>query len=235
MARGMRDDAYRDDQLAHRYTGRVAAINRFIDELGAENNAGHPPYIPPICGGVDALALSISRDPGPRAGGIKGSGFLSIENDDPSAERMGQFLREAGIDYGQVVPWNAYPWYINSDPTVEQLSAGVEPLRDLIGLMPRLRVVILHGTAAAKGWKLFLREHHDLVERRGVVWLATYHTSRQALQTPDRVERELREASIRNAFVLAASVMRSPAWPVVDHESRSQQTGAETEKPHSAL
>jgi len=46
-----------------------------------------------MCGGVDALALSISRDPGPKAGGTKGSGFLSIENDDPSAERMGQFFR----------------------------------------------------------------------------------------------------------------------------------------------
>lgn len=218
MARGMRDEAYRDDQWAHRYTGRVAAINRFIDELGAENEAGHPPYIPPICGGVDGLVLSVSRDPGPKAGGIKGSRFLSIENDDPSAERMGRFLREAGIDYEQVVPWNAYPWYINSDPTVEQLSAGVEPLRDLMGLMPRLRVVTLHGTAAAKGWKLFLRQHRGLVERRGIVWLTTYHTSRQALQTPDRVERELREASISNAFRLAASVIRSPAWPVVAHD-----------------
>ena len=215
MARGMRDQAYRDGQWEHRYTGRVAAINRFIDELGAENEAGHPPYIPPICGGVDALALSMSRDPGPKAGGIKGSGFLSIENDDPSAERMGQFLGEAGINYRQVVPWNAYPWYINSDPTAEQLFAGVEPLRRLISLMPRLRVVILHGTTAAKGWKLFLREHHGLVKRLDIVWLATYHTSRQALQTPDRVERELREANIRNAFALAASVMRSPAWPVV--------------------
>lgn len=100
MARGMKDKAYRDGQWECRYTGRVAAVNRFIDELGTQNEAGHPPYIPPICGGVDALALSISRDPGPKAGGIKGSGFLSIENDDPSAERMGQFLREAGIDYG---------------------------------------------------------------------------------------------------------------------------------------
>jgi hypothetical protein len=229
MARGMRDEVYRNDQWGHRYAGRVAAINRFIDELGAENEGGRPPYIPPICGGVDALALSISRDPGPKAGGIKGSGFLSIENDDPSAERMGQFLREAGIDYGQVVPWNAYPWYINSDPTAEQLIAGVEPLRDLIRLMPRLRVVILHGTAAAKGWKLFLREHHRLVEGRGIVWLATYHTSRQALQTPDRVERELREANIRNAFALAASVMHSPTWPVIDRESRSPQAEPETE------
>jgi hypothetical protein len=104
----------------------VERINRFIDELGAKDAAGHPPYIPPMCGGVDALALSISRDPGPRAGGIRGSGFLSVENDDPGAERMGQFPD----------------------------GAGAGPLRDLIGLMPRLRVVLTHGTAAGKGWKL---------------------------------------------------------------------------------
>jgi len=218
MTRQMKDEAYRNDQWARRYTGRVAAINRFIDELGAQDENGHPPYVPPICGGVAALALSISRDPGPKAGGIKGSGFLSIENNDASAERMGQFLDEAGIDYGQVVPWNAYPWYINSDPTSEQLIAGVEPLRGLISLMPCLRVVTLHGGAAAKGWKLFLREHHDMVKRAGIVWLETYHTSRQALQTPDRVERELREANIRNAFALAASVMHSSTWPTVSRD-----------------
>ena len=229
MTRRMRDEAYQADQWIHRYTGRVAAINRFIDELGVENEAGHPPYIPPICGGVDALALSISRDPGPKAGGIKGSGFLSIENDDPSAERMGRFLRGAGIDYRQVVPWNAYPWYFNGDPTAEQLYAGVEPLRGLIGLMPRLRVVLLHGTAAGKGWKLFLREHLDLIRQRGIVWLSTYHTSRQALHTPDRVERELREASIRNACALAATVMRAPAWPTADHGPQFQQAETEAE------
>ena len=65
---------------------------------------------------------------------------------------MGQFFDEAGIDYAEVVPWNAYPWYINSDPTTDQLLAGAEALRDLIGVMPRLRVVIVHGTAADKGW-----------------------------------------------------------------------------------
>ena len=157
----------------------------------ARKTTGHPPYIPPACGGVDALALSISRDPGPKAGGTKGSGFLSVENNDASAERMGQFLAQAGIDYAQVVPWNAYPWYINSDPTTDQLRTGVEPLRHLIGLMPRLRVVIAHGTAADKGWKLFPKQNLDLIERRGIVWLSTYHTSRQALQTPDQVEREL--------------------------------------------
>ena len=227
MARRMRDKAFRDDQWARRYTGRVERINRFIDELGTKDDAGHPPYIPPVCGGVDALALSISRDPGPKAGGTKGSGFLSIENDDPSAERMGQFLDEAGIDYAEVVPWNAYPWYINSDPTTDQLRTGAEPLRDLIGLMPRLRVVLVHGLAAGKGWKLFLRENLGLIERRGIVWLSTYHTSRQALQTPDRVERGLRDASIRNALVLAAAVMRAPSWPAGNSRQPSRRTEPE--------
>ena len=125
-------------------------------------------------------------------------------------------------------PWNAYPWYINSDPTTDQLLTGVEPLRDLIGLMPRLRVVLVHGIAADKGWKLFLRKNLDLIERRGIAWLSTYHTSRQALQTPDRVERKLREASIRNALVLAASVMRATSWPA--RRPPSRQTEAETEE-----
>jgi hypothetical protein len=111
---------------------------------------------------------------------------LSIENDDASAERMGRFLGEAGIDYARVLPWNAYPWYIISDPTTSQLQAGAGPLRELIGLMPRLRVVILHGTAADKGWKLLLYQDLGPIEQRGIVWLSTYHTSRQALQTPDR-------------------------------------------------
>jgi hypothetical protein len=35
LARAMRDEAYRDGQWAQRYIGRVAAINRLIDELGA--------------------------------------------------------------------------------------------------------------------------------------------------------------------------------------------------------
>ena len=66
MARRMRDLAFRDDQMARRYTGPVEPINRFIDDLGARDAAGHPPYIPPMYRGVDALALSISRDPGPK-------------------------------------------------------------------------------------------------------------------------------------------------------------------------
>jgi hypothetical protein len=50
--------------------------------------------------------LSISRDPGPKAGGIKGSGFLSIENDDPSAER-----NAVSAQFGTEIPAFAKPTF----------------------------------------------------------------------------------------------------------------------------
>ena len=100
--------------------------------------------------------------------------------------------------------------FISDEPSTEQLEAGVDPLHRMIALLPRLRVVLVPGTAADKGWKLFRRKHVALLERRGIVWLPTHHKSRHALQIPDPVERELREAHIRNAFTWAASVMNAP-------------------------
>ena len=91
---------------------------------------GRPPSVHPCdlrrgrCAGVGHVKGS-----GSEGGRDQGQRLLSIENDDPGAERMSQFLRGAGIGYGQVVPWNACPWCINSDPTAGRLSAGVEPLR----------------------------------------------------------------------------------------------------------
>lgn len=58
---------------------------------------------------------------------------------------------EAHLPVGELLPWNAYPWYINRKPTTAELDAAAEPLRRLIGLLPRLRVVLLHGGDAQKG------------------------------------------------------------------------------------
>ncbi len=61
---------------------------------------------------------------------MKRSGFLSVENDDAPAERQLRFMDGAGLDPAEVVPWNAYPWYINTKPpNAAQLHAGTEPLR----------------------------------------------------------------------------------------------------------
>jgi hypothetical protein len=48
-----------------------------------------------------------------------------------------------------------------------------------------------------------------------IVQLARHHGAQQALQTPDPVERELRESHIRNTLALASSVMHAQSWPLV--------------------
>ena len=207
MARRMKEPAFRADQWARRYRPPVAKLNRFVDELGKHDGADHPPYIAPMYRGVEARALSILRDPGPKAGGAKGSGFLCVENDDATAERMLQFLECAGINVAEVVPWNVYPWYINKKPTTAQLKAGTEPLLRVIEMMRELRVVLLHGRDAERGWQFFLSRHQKLVNDRGIQWFWTYHTSRQALQHPDPAERDRREEHIRDALRRAAVIV----------------------------
>ncbi len=115
------------------------------------------------------------------------------------------------------MPWNAYPWYINAKPGTAQLRDGVEPLRRVIEFMPRLQVVILHGNEAKRGWKMFLRQHGELVHTRGIESFGTYHTSRGALRAnhptaEERlVESRRREDHIRTAFTAAARILQSGA------------------------
>lgn len=216
MVRRMRDARYREQQLRDRYAAHVAPINELVDELGARDTEGHPPYVAPMYRGVHARALAILRDPGPKAAGARGSGFLSIENDDQTAERQWGFLREAGIDVAEVVPWNAYPWYINAAPSKEQLGRGLEPLRRLIELMPDLRVVLLAGKDAQAAWELFGRRYGEWLRTRGIETVSTYHPSRGALQHPDPAERARREDDIRAALRRVAVLIGSSPPPVAD-------------------
>jgi uracil-DNA glycosylase len=161
--------------------------------------------------GIHARVLAVLRDPGPKAGGVKGSGFLSVENDDPTAERQLRFITEAGLDPAEVVPWNAYPWYINKKPNADQLRDGTEPLRQVIGLLPELQVILLLGGTAQQTWSYFTKTHTGLVEECGITVVQTYHPSRQALQHPDVAVREAREEHLRQSFRTAGTIVRGGA------------------------
>jgi hypothetical protein len=93
--------------------------------------------------------MTVLRDPGPKTRTGTGSGLLCVENDDQTAATQMELMASAGVEVGDITPWNAYPWYINSAPTPAQLDAGVEPLRRLILLM-RLFIVERGGLAATR-------------------------------------------------------------------------------------
>lgn len=122
----MADPAFRRSQVDGIYAPHVAPINCYVDELGRDRPNARPPYVAPMYDGIGGHAVGVLRDPGPKAGGANGSGFLCVENDDPTAERMMLFGERAGLDLREVTPWSAYPWYVNADPTAEQLKAGCQ-------------------------------------------------------------------------------------------------------------
>ncbi len=208
----MANPVFRDAQMRARYDDHIAAINRLVDEL-RDSERGWLPYVAPIYGGVHARLLSLLRDPGPKTQADTGSGFLSMENNDATAEAISTYFTAVGIHATEIVPWNVYPWYINRSPKAEELEAGVEPLRRLVELLPHLRVVMLHGGSAAAGWKRFTRRHAGLLASRSLIVIPTYHTSRQAFWHRDERVRQVRRDHLRAAFDQAARSLAATEQP----------------------
>lgn len=223
MARRMRDQAFRDEQWRRRHEPHVAPLNRQLERWAQYGQVSLPPLVPPHLGGINARIVCVLRDPGPRAGGPKGSGFISWENDDPSAERHQAFANHAGISDRDVVTFNSYLWYINAKPSKAQLLAGTDEFLTLLRLVERPQVIIFHrGTAHSfrrlldrvqPGWSPVPTTAPGAWNsyspfRMGDHILETHHTSRQALRSPDPAERQRRETHLQGTYQRAASLIK---------------------------
>lgn len=189
--------------MNRRYEPHIGPFNRLVDELRTEDE--WMPYIAPLYGGVNAEVLAVFQDPGPKTQQGKGSGMLCVENDDVSAERHYNFLRNAGIAHDSLMVWNTYPWYINRKPSSAEIDRGLEPLRRVVELCPALRVVMAHGGAAQTAWRRFCLLNPDLVA--SITTIETYHTSRQALFHKDPDVRAQRERKLTDDFRRAADLI----------------------------
>jgi hypothetical protein len=195
MTRRMKDPEFLRQQQADIYAPHIAPVNRLVDSLiepAPPAGRGWMPYVAPLHGGVHARVLSILRDPGPKTRQDGGSGMICVENDDPTAAKMGELFTEAGIAYEDITPWNAYPWYINAAPTGPQVTQGVAPLKSLVELMPNLKVVLLQGGQAQAVWRKLAKGHPRFVASLRIRSVATFHPGNQALQTPNPEVRQQR-------------------------------------------
>lgn len=213
MARRMADEAFRREQERGRYAAHVRPINEFVDSLRGHDGRGWLPHVAPWHGGVNARVLSVLRDPGPATQDGTGSGFLCIENDDPTAERQAEAFAAVGVQPGDITPWNAYPWYINRAPTSRERQAGVDPLLRLLELLPRLQVVFLQGNDAKDTWHRVLGRDPTVERTHRLTTIATYHPSRQALWARDPAIREMRTQHRIDAYQQLAAALRGQAQP----------------------
>ncbi|MEV6019326.1 uracil-DNA glycosylase [Streptomyces sp. NPDC051997] len=211
MARRMREEAFQAEQEQERYAPHVRPVNEMVDALREPEGRGWMPYVAPWHGGAEARVLSILRDPGPKTLDGTGSGFLCVENDDPTAELQAQIFEEAGIAPHDVTPWNAYPWYINRAPKATELQAGAKVLEQLLGLMPRAEVVLLQGNEAQDVWRRLLKAHPDAVRGRTLEVVSTYHPGKQALFVRDQDERARRAQHRIDSYQKVGEALRERA------------------------
>ncbi|MCQ9179259.1 uracil-DNA glycosylase [Streptomyces sp. IBSBF 2953] len=208
MARRMREAAFRAEQEQGRYAPHVRPINEMVDTLRQPEGRGWMPYVAPWHGGAEARVLSILRDPGPKTLDGTGSGFLCVENDDPTAELQAQIFERAGIAPHDVTPWNAYPWYINRSPKAAELQAGAEVLKQLLGVMPKAEVVLLQGNEAQDVWRRLLKAHPGAVRDRILEVVSTYHPGQQALFVRDPEERARRAQHRIDSYQKVGAALR---------------------------
>jgi hypothetical protein len=112
MARRMRDQSVRQDQRAHLMDSHIKPINELVERLRDPDSRRWAPYVAPMHGGTNARILSVLRDLGPKTQDKGGSGFLCVENDDATAENHAELFNRFGIQASDVLPCNAYPWYV---------------------------------------------------------------------------------------------------------------------------
>lgn len=152
----------------------VRPLTVFTEALRSETGLEVPDF-DPLDGGAEAEVLFLFEKPGPMtaadgSGRRVGSGFISRDNDDPTAEATFNFMRQAGIDRKRTITWNMVPgWNGTRKITNAELASGLDSLSDLIALLPRLRVVVLVGRKAARARRY--------LEERGMPVIVSDHPS----------------------------------------------------------
>lgn len=137
----------------------VAPLTDFVERLRASHPGAAVPYFDPTEAGTGGTILGLFEAPGPKAAPPAGSGFVSADNNDQTAQNVWKLLREAGVDRrSEYVAWNVVPWYVGDGKRIRavraaDLAEAQSATEDLLGLLPDVRVAVLFGKAAAQTWE----------------------------------------------------------------------------------
>jgi len=130
----------------------IAPLTDFVQKLRRNHPGCEFPDFDPFDGGCNADILFLFEKPGPMtSAGGKGSGFISRNNNDPTAEATFDFMNKAGLPRKRTVIWNIIPgWNGTRKVTTTELRAGVDDLNGLLTLLPKLQTIVLVGKKAQK-------------------------------------------------------------------------------------
>lgn len=139
----------------------IAPLTDFVQTLRKTRPTWEFPDFDPLDGGCNADILFLFEKPGPMTSmSGKGSGFISRNNDDPTADATFDFMNKAELPRKRTVIWNVVPgWNGTRKVTSAELRAGVDDLNALLPLLPMLRTIILVGRKAQRATSLVEHLH----------------------------------------------------------------------------
>lgn len=158
------------------------------------------PFFDPRGGGVRARVLFLMQDPSEVA---TFTGFISPDNNDPSANNATLACRAAGLAARDRVHWNIFPWWVN----VAKKGQPVDPRRppqtyaqarhlatsllgEVLGMLPYVRVIVLLGNEAQAGYARL--DAAAEVDRREIRVLRGPSTSPQSWNNIDKADPQQR-------------------------------------------
>jgi len=151
--RSLRDKAERQRRRQMLDAQHMRPLVSYVASLRSRPQVDVPDF-DPMDGGVDAELLFLFEKPGPMT---KSSGFISRDNDDPTAEATYRFMIEAGIPRTTAVIWNAVPWWDGTRRiSGTQLREGLQCIDALLALLPKVRAVVLVGKKAQRARSHFV-------------------------------------------------------------------------------
>ncbi len=171
--RSMRDPDVRARRKALLKEPHMRDLTNYADELRKRDGVKVPDF-DPCDGGVNAQILFLFEKPGPKTSEEKGgSGFISRNNDDPTAEATFNFMQEAGIPRELTVTWNVIPWWNDTTKYDRvELEEGLNCLKELINdQIRKLQAAVLVGNSAKKA--------RPMLEERGLKIFESAHPSPQ--------------------------------------------------------
>ena len=148
----LRDLAARERRNCLLIEPHMVPLVQFTDRLRATGH-GIVPNFDPLDGGILAQALFLLEKPGPMTddmrAGRSGSGFISRDNDDPTAKAISAFMLQAAIPREMIIIWNIVPWWNGTRRiAAAEHRAGIAALLDLVALLSKLKVIVLVGSRA---------------------------------------------------------------------------------------
>ena len=150
--RSLRDESNREARYKLVHAPHVSGLNMLVEQISSHDLP--TPWFDPLDGGVTAHMLLLLQSPGAHADSTRGSGFISSDNDDMSAERVWRTIRASEVDRSNIVIWNIVPWFIGSrKPLAQDRQRGGSFLLRVLELLPELSRVVLMGGEAKAAWR----------------------------------------------------------------------------------